>query len=149
MKPSPHNTHILRKRVPIDCSSPLITDQSFKAACDINNIMKLYEKTGMLPQQNTIPPRFIDNTQIPSLEEAFNVVKRAYDSFNDLPPAVRKLMDNDPSQMENFISDHNNADLCVKYGLLNLKPQQTSPNSVLNVPKVEVPDTLSGAKTTT
>lgn len=105
----------------VDFSEPILTDQSYAAACDINNIMAQYSKTGLLPETTTIPPRYVDNTVIPSLEQAFNIVNSAYDTFYDLPATIRKLMDNDPSQLENFISDANNRDLLLKHGILVAK----------------------------
>ena len=63
-------------------------DQSYKNACDINLIMEAYAKTGLLPQTTTIPPKFVDNTGIPTLEEAFNVVNNAVNAFYELPPLV-------------------------------------------------------------
>lgn len=93
-------------------------DQSFKNSCDVNIIMAQYAKTGMLPQNTSIPARFIDNTTIPSLEHAFDIVNAAYEAFFELPPTIRKLMDNDPSKLENFIADDNNRDLLIKNGIL-------------------------------
>ena len=99
------NHHELRRRTTIDCSSPVLTDQSYKNACDINVIMEQYAKTGLLPHQTSLEPQYLDNTLVPSLEIAFDIVSAASDAFFSLPPDIRKLMDNDPSQLENFISD--------------------------------------------
>ncbi|AZL82932.1 internal scaffolding protein [Apis mellifera associated microvirus 29] len=115
-----------RRRVTIDCSEPQVTDQSFKKAVDINNIMKQYEKTGVLPSGNNRQPQFIDTTLIPSLEESFNIVNQAYDLFYQLPATIRKLMDNDASKLEAFLSDPQNHELCLQYGLIT-KPQETTP----------------------
>nr|QJB19087.1 MAG: internal scaffolding protein [Microvirus sp.] len=116
------NHHELRRSYPIDCSKPKRTDQSFKNSCDINIIMAQYAKTGLLPQQNSSTPRYIDNTTIPNLEQAFNVVNTAHNLFYDLPPTIRKLMDNDPSQLENFINNPQNKQLLINEGLLIEKP---------------------------
>lgn len=97
---------------------PSLTDQSDLQSSDINYIMKQYEKTGMLPINEKIQGIYQDNTDLPSLETAFNMVKSAQDAFESLPADVRKLMDNDPSQLENFIADPNNRDYLVKKGLL-------------------------------
>lgn len=113
------NHHELRRDVSIDCSSPILTDQSFAKQCDINVIMAQYAKTGMLPQQTHTIPRYIDNTLIPNLEEAFSVVNAAVDMFYDLPPTIRKLMDNDPSQLEAFISNPSNRQLLIDEGLIS------------------------------
>lgn len=112
------NHHELRRDVSIDCSEPQITDQSYKNACDINVIMANYAKTGMLSHTTSIQPKFIDNTEIPNLETAFDIVNRAEEAFFNLPPDIRRLMDNDPSQLENFIQNPNNTDILLKNGVI-------------------------------
>ena len=115
------NHHELRIDVGLDCSQETHgggADQSFKNQCDINLIMKQYEKTGMLPQQTSIPARYSDNTNIPSLEAAFEATSKAMDAFYELPPEVRRHMDNDPSQLENFINNDENIPLLKKHGII-------------------------------
>lgn len=124
----------------VDFSEPQLTDQSYANACDINVIMAQYAKTGLLPQNSTIPPRYIDTTQVPTLEQAFSAVNSALEAFNDLPPTIRKLMDNDPSQLENFIADPNNADLLLKHGILiQTKPTESTLSKV--PPEAQLPRT--------
>ena len=123
------NHHELRRDVSIDCSSPILTDQSYAKACDINVIMANYAKTGLLPNFPEKQPIFIDNTTIPNLMEAFNISNKAIEMFFDLPADVRKLMDNDPANLELFISNPENADILAKNGLIVKKlaqvPDQT------------------------
>lgn len=130
------NHHELRRDVSIDCSSPVLTDQSFKNACDVNVIMANYAKTGMLSHTTTIEPKFIDNTSIPTLEHAFDIVNRAEDAFYSLPPDIRRLMDNDPSQLESFIANDNNRDILIKNGVLIAKTKETIPTT--DIPNKEV-----------
>lgn len=120
----------LRLRTAIDCSHPKLTDQSFKKQCDINNIMLQYQKTGLLPNFQTKSPSFIDNTQIPDLNTAFELVNSAIDAFNQLPPDIRKLMDNNAANLESFISNEKNHDLLLKNGLIE-KPKVTEKETTL------------------
>lgn len=112
------NHHELRRRVTIDCSHPVITDQSSKNLCDINNIMATYQKTGMLPHFNQIEPKFQDNTNIPSLEDSFNAVRAATEQFYELPATLRKLMDNNPQNLESFIQNPANEKYLIEHGLI-------------------------------
>lgn len=95
------------------------TDQSYKKACCINNIVATYHKTGVMPQGKT--PSYADVSEVPSFIEAFEMSKLAQDAFLALPATVRKLMDNDPLKLEEFISNKDNYEMCVKYGLLEQK----------------------------
>ena len=124
------------RRVQYDCSEPLITDQSSQKESDINNIMKQYGITGMLPNI-TIPGEYRDNSNTPTLEAAYDIVNAANEAFFQLPPNIRKLMDNQPSQLENFIADPNNADLLKKHGILISKNEV--PVSTLTKPVTTEP----------
>lgn len=95
-----------------------LTDQSFKKSCDINNIMKSYEKTGLLPEVNKALARYVDNTTAIPLELAYERINEAKALFHELPLAIRKQMDNDPTQLEAFLSNPDNHDQLLKHGLL-------------------------------
>lgn len=126
------NHHELREDVSLDCSSPVLTDQSHGALADINVIMAQYAKTGMLPNMTTQAPRYIDNTEIPNLQDAFTIVRKASDMFYELPANIRRLMDNDPSQLENFIANSENETLLIKHGLLKKRaPEEKTPTELI------------------
>lgn len=116
-----------RRRTTLDCSEPKITDQSFKRLCDVNVIMENYAKTGMFSHVNSKEPKYIDNTTIPNLEEAFDIVTRAENLFYELPAEIRKLMDNDPSKLESFVFDQANKEMLLKHGIITEQktPQKT------------------------
>lgn len=123
------NTH-KRIRVQHDFSHPKITDPSYQKMCDINFIMAQYAKTGMLPHYKEKSPQYIDNTQLPDLIGAFNLVNDARELFQDLPAIVRKAMDNDPSQLESFVSDENNQAFLLQHGVLEQIQKPEQPNSL-------------------
>lgn len=111
------NHHELRQRVSIDVSSPILTEQQHKNSCDINYIVAQFQKTGIFPP-NTKIANYLDNTSTPALEDAFRTVSEAQESFLDLPANIRRLMDNDPSKMEDFLRDDANTDILLKYGII-------------------------------
>lgn len=113
------------RSVAIDFSETVSkVDASYKKSCDINNIMKQYAKTGILPNSQR-QGVYADVSSLPDLETSFKLVNQAVDAFNSLPADIRKLIDNDPSKLANFISDERNLDICLKYGLLEKKMIQT------------------------
>ncbi len=113
---------IIRKSVSIDCSRPIMTDQSFGHSSNINTIVKRYQQTGLLPQTSK-QPQYLDISEVPSFEEAHATVKKSMELFNQLPSNIRKLIDNDPTKLESFISDPNNKNLLISEGLLP-KPKE-------------------------
>lgn len=96
------------------------TRQEFTRESNINNIVK----QGII--QNTHPLNYADLVNLPSFEDAFNTVRHAHDSFMQLPSVVRKMIDNDPSKLQDFISDPENTDLLLKTGVLKAKKPATS-----------------------
>lgn len=118
---------ILRKksRLKLDASLPKLTDQSDAKDADINAIMERYKKTGMLPQYKEKIGQYLDNTQIPTFMDAHDLVVQAQELFLQIPSPIRKLMDNDPANLENFIKNKDNHDILREYGVLNkVEPSQ-------------------------
>ena len=113
-------------RVIHHCNDKSLTDQSSKNMCDINLIMKQYQKTGLLPQFNSKVGQYLDVSEVLSFEEAHEIINLGKELFYELPSEVRKLMNHDPSQLEAFLADENNYDVCLKYGLVE-KKQEVEP----------------------
>lgn len=116
------------ERVHPKLSDKKLVDQSHKNMCDINIIMERYRKTGMLPQFREKIPYFVDNTGIKSIEEAHELVNEANYLFEQIPSHIRKLMDNNPANLVDFIKNPENIDVCTKYGLI--EPQSVAPDKV-------------------
>jgi hypothetical protein len=94
----------------------------------VNVIVKQYHKTGILPQAKHYNGIYGDFSEVPTLMEAFEAVNRAEESFQQLPAEIRKLMDNDASQLEIWLSDEKNRKLAEEHGLLE-KVDNSSDNS--------------------
>lgn len=94
------------------------TQQHFKEECDINGIMKKFERTGMLEHVNEFHGNYGDFTELPvSYHDAIDQVLAAQDMFMTVPAKVRALFDNDPGQFLAFVDDPANADRLVELGL--------------------------------
>lgn len=113
-----HHQEFLRD-ISLDCSTPQLTDQSDLKSSDINNIVNQFLRTGVLPNTREQRANYLDTTQQPtSLAEVYDIARRANDAFLDLPAEVRKMMDNDPANLEQFVQDEQNKDLLLKHGLI-------------------------------
>jgi len=95
-----------------------MTHQSFKKECDINNIMKKYQKTGLADHVSTFQGDYTDLTDVPTYHEAMNKVISANSAFSTLPSSVRKRFNNDPAEFLNFVSDENNREEMEQLGLI-------------------------------
>ena len=110
---TPYTGHV---SVPFETTGLSLTKQSFKDECDVNNILKNYNKTGVMPE-NFDPGEFRDVTGI-DYQESMQMVASASSMFNELPSALRKRFKNDPAELLSFTSDDKNIEEAHKLGLL-------------------------------
>lgn len=108
-----------RLQTTLDASGPVLTDQSWLKSQDINNIMKKYQKTGVLPETRAHLAQYLDVSEVPSLEDAHDMVMEARSMFMELPSDVRKLMDNDPTKLYDYCKDPKNQEFLIKRGVLD------------------------------
>lgn len=107
-----------RKSVKFNTVGPSLTHQSMAPECDINTIMKKYEKTGILEHRNTFDGQYGNFLDVPSdYHEAMNAVLEANDMFESLPAKVRKRFHNDPGAFIEFATDAENLPEMVRMGL--------------------------------
>ncbi len=103
-----------------------LTHQSEAPACDINQIMKRFQKTGVLEHQNTFEGKYGDFTDLPmDYHTSVNAVLEADQMFASLPNTIRKKFGNDPGNFLDFVADPKNAAEMVEMGLAN------APNDVI------------------
>lgn len=90
----------------IEFSQPSQTLQSFKDDADINCIIARYENTGVLvdpsvPVSRT--PQYGDYSDLPTYQEAQNVIVAANSAFNSLSSKIRERFGNDPAAFFDFV----------------------------------------------
>lgn len=121
-----------------------LTKQSESAECDLNAIMKRYEKTGLLTHVNERQPQpYADYTDVLDYQESVNRINQANESFNALPAEVRKKFANDPAQLIRFVSDEANRDEAEKLGLVTKKIVEATPDIRADSENSEAPKTSS------
>jgi len=116
MKPRNHFTKHQKSTVKFTKKSK--TQQSMMADCDINNIMKKFEQTGILPDMIKSNPQYGDFSDVMSYQEAMSLVVHANDQFASLSAKVRDRFNNDPKRFLAFCEDSNNREEMKILGLL-------------------------------
>jgi len=117
-----------RDRVQKFFSRPSLTKQSFKDECDVNLIMKRFNKimgTEFLTryQGHYGDGQFGDFSEVADYRTAFEQVDRANVAFEQLPAKIRYMFSNDPAKFLDFVSDPKNVDQVVSLGLATKSPQ--------------------------
>ena len=111
-----------------------LTEQNHKDETDINNIVRRYNKTGLIDHLNQFEKQYGDMTGY-DYQDAMNTVAAANTMFEGLPSSIRNQFDNDPSKFINFVDDEANADKLVEMGLA--KPKVINPVDVGSKEPVE------------
>lgn len=100
---------------------PSRTKQSFAKEADINTIMAKYMDTGMLVDPS-LPrnrrPIYGDFSNVGDLHTVKIAVAQAEADFMALPSKIRDRFENDPEKLLAFIIDPQNAQECIKLGLV-------------------------------
>lgn len=102
------------------CEEPTLAQQQFKDETDINNILRQFNITGILPEA-PLSPRYGDFSGIVDYHSALNAVIAAEDGFMALPADLRARFQNDPENLINFLDDESNKDEAIKLGLVDQK----------------------------
>jgi len=129
---------------------PSKTDQNQMASCDINNILKKYAKTGLLPDLIKSNPMYGDFTNTMDYHQSLDFVLHAQAQFEALPALVRARFDHDPANFLEFANDPKNLDEMVEMGLATRKKivaDATPQNTAGSVSDAPAPAVGEGPKT--
>lgn len=117
-----------RQRISLSAFEPTKAKQQFKAETDINNILRKYQQTGILPTLNNAQAHYGDFSTVQDYQSAMNSVMSANMAFEALPSTVRARFGNDPAQLISFVSDSSNKDEAIRLGLIE-KPHTEAPTA--------------------
>lgn len=125
----------------LDCSvEPSLTKQSFADECDINNIMRRYERDGVIDHVKQYGGSYADVTEGFDYHRAMNVVAYAQEMFMSLPASIRSKFSNDPGAFLEFAQNPENLEKMVEMGLAVKRPDAPGPVKVEVVSSPVVPD---------
>lgn len=106
------------ERVVQEPGGPSMAKQAFKDECDINQILRRFQKTGLVEHVRQTQGRYGDFVSAPEFQEACNLVIEARAMFDSLPSKVRKRFDNDPAAFLDFAQNPENEEGMRELGLL-------------------------------
>lgn len=112
---------------------PSRTKQTFIHECDINNIVKKYDKQGILTHVNKAIAQYGDFTQVNEFQDALDLVERSNRNFMTIPANIRGRFDNNAGEFLEFATNPKNLDAMVELGLA----KKHEP-IIENIQKVEV-----------
>jgi phage internal scaffolding protein len=117
-----------KKKSVIKCEEPTMTKQSHKDECDVNLILKRYDKNNVLTHMNKAKPFYADTTAI-DLQQAIDTVDKAKAMFDELPSKIRNRFQGNPAALLDFLHNPANEREAVEIGLLEMPPQPPAPQN--------------------
>lgn len=96
------------------------TEQFHKKECDVNEIIKKYDKTGLISHISGFEAEFGDMTGH-DFKQAQDLILGAQAQFNQLPAEIRKRFDNSPENLLEFMEHEENRAEAIELGLINEK----------------------------
>lgn len=126
--------HNKRPRNPIIFTEPSMTQQQFKAECDINKIMAKYQKNGVLSHINTRGATYGDFDAV-DFQQAMETIRLGNEMFDELPSRARLYFNNDPAEFMEFVNNPDNAGKLEELGLSFKPPVQTEPENTPQSPQ--------------
>jgi phage internal scaffolding protein len=127
-----------RKRTPFFTEGETMAQQHFRKECDIREIIKRNDRTGIVEHVNRGIAQYADVSDVKDYKAALEMINTSMESFMGLPSDIRKLFDNDPGEFFEFATNPANGDEMVKLGLApspapaagDAAPADSAPESV-------------------
>ncbi|QXP08257.1 MAG: internal scaffolding protein [Arizlama microvirus] len=105
-----------------------VTEQGHKDECDVNNIIKKYDQTGLITHVANFEASYGDVKSM-DFREAMELQLQIRDKFSELPSNIRKEFDNNPEKYLAFLENPKNDAKAIEMGLRKETPQYTTINA--------------------
>ena len=115
-----------RKRQSFETTGESLTQQSHAQAADVRNIIKQYDRTGLIANVNKGIAQYGDYSEVNEYAEALNMVRDANESFAQLPSHIREQFNNNAGLFFEFCTNPKNEDKMIELGL---KEPKVLPNT--------------------
>lgn len=114
-----------RVKEPFYTEGESLTQQHMQKECDIREIIKKHDRTGIINHVNRGVAQYGDYSEVNEYREALDLVNNAMGSFMELPADIRKAFNNDPGEFFEFATNPDNASAMVELGLAPSPAQET------------------------
>lgn len=119
MQPYAYNSDAVSLATGLSCPEPTLTQQHTAEQTDINYIVSVFAKTGILPQPVKLPT-YGDFTGVSDYREALELIKQAEDGFNSLPAPARAHFNNNPGELLDFLQNSPDPQILADLGLAEI-----------------------------
>jgi len=124
--PYNYDTDNVSQATGMDCGPETKTQQQFRDEVDINTIVERFGQSGELPPTMQFPEAQ-EFAETFDFQTSMNVIRKAEESFAELPAKARARFQNNPQQFMEFIHNEENIDEAVKLGLVTKRKPPEEP----------------------
>ncbi len=135
-----------RVRVAKHFSGASLAKQSFQKECDINTIMRKYEKSGLIEHLNTNQGQYGNYIGFEDYHSSLNQILAADAAFLTIPSRIRAKFNNDPGVFLEFAQNPENHEEMVELGLATQKPSEASTGDSIKTEGVRTPEVITAAE---
>lgn len=115
-------------------------------ACDIGNVMKKYEATGLLTHVNTHQGQYGNFIGYEDYHASLNQIISAQAAFNSIPANIRARFNNDAATFLEFVQDPANGEELIKLGLATPRASEAPPAESGTTPPLPDPTATPAAR---
>lgn len=94
------------------------TEQVHKDICDVNNIIRQYDKRGLITHVSKIEAKYGDLSGL-DFKHMQDTICNAKKMFEELPSKIRNRFKNDPKELIEFMDDPENREEAIQLGIIN------------------------------
>ena len=106
-----------RQRVQTEPKGESLTQQHFAHEADVRNIIKQYDKTGLIANVQKGVAQYGDYSEVNEYREALDLVNQANGMFAELPAELRQMFQNNAGTFLEFATNPANEDKMIELGL--------------------------------
>ena len=116
-----------RERVKTEPKGESLTQQHFAHEADVRNIIKQYDKTGLIANVQKGVAQYGDYSEVNEYREALDLVNEANGMFAELPAELREMFQNNAGTFLEFATNPQNNEKMIELGLKEAPVQEVQP----------------------
>lgn len=133
-KPRFQTAYDVHERHSFDTGSESKTQQQFSEASQINNIIALHDRTGIIKNVQQGAAHYGDYSEVHEYREALDLIRQADEDFMTMPSEIRRRFNNNAGDFFEFVTNPDHGDELVAMGLANPRPSEVGDN-LANTPE--------------
>jgi phage internal scaffolding protein len=132
-----------KDRVQVETVGESLTQQHFEKEQDVRNIIKAYDRTGLITNVARGVAQYGDYSEVNEYREALDMIMNANASFSELPAQIRQMFDNDAGAFFEFATNPANEEKMVELGLKEAPVSEIPVEATETQPEAVEPPTPS------